>query len=363
MSEWEHGDQTQAEGTISRRVSIDSKIYVPCVNEARPTMKCSIALISVFVSGFAALGALAPGHAESFPSGVIRVVVPTPPGTPPDIISRVVASRLSEREGWRMVVENRPGALQTIAMLDVLKQPADGLTIYPMSVPTAAVPALMPELGARADADLIPVVRLSTSYNVLVVPPGLPAKTMSEFVALMKARPGQFNFSSAGFGTPAHLASELFKLETGIQAVHVPYVQPQQRLADLLNGINHFDFLASVTAGDLISTGKLRGIAVTAPSRINGLPNVPTVVEQGFPNLVVEDYVGFSMKSGTPDAVVHRLNEAATRALRDAKVREAFEKLGAVPDGGSQSDFANFFHAQVAHWSRVVKEAGIKLPQ
>ena len=248
-------------------------------------------------------------------------------------------------------------------MLDVLRQPADGHTIYPMSVPTATVPALMPQLGVRPDADFTPVVKLSTSYNVLVVPPDFSAKTMPEFVALLKTRPGQFNFSSAGFGTPAHLAAELFKLETGIQAVHIPYQQPQQRLADLLTGTNHFDFLASVTAGDLIATDKLRGIAVTAPSRIAGLPNVPTVVEQGFPNLIVEDYVGFAVKSGTPEAIVRRLNEAVNQALRDPKVREAFERLGATPAGGSQSDFGNFIRAQVAHWSRVVSKAGIKLPQ
>lgn len=323
----------------------------------------SIALISVATLEFAGSGPFAPAHAQSFPSSAIRIVVPTPPGTPPDIISWVVASQLFEREGWRMVVENRPGALQTVAMLDVLKQPADGHTIYPMSVPTAAVPSLMPQLGVRPEADFTPVVKLSTSYNVLVVPPDFSARTMPEFVALLKARPGQFNFSSAGFGTPAHLAAELFKLETGIQAVHVPYMQPQQRLADLLTGTNHFDFLASVTAGDLIATGKLRAIAVTATSRVAGLPAVPTVVEQGFPNLVVEDYVGFAVKSGTPEAVVRRLNEAVNQALRDPKVREAFEKLGAAPAGGSQTEFSDFIRAQVAHWGRVVKDAGIKLPQ
>src|SRR5215216_4761560 len=198
------------------------------------------------VLGVAGASSLAAVNAQPFPSNAIRIVVPTPPGTPPDIISRVVATQLSEREGWRMVVENRPGALQTVGMLDVLKQPADGYTIYPMSVPSAAVPALMPHLGIRPDADFTPVVKLSTSYNVLVTPPNFPAKTMPEFVALLKARPGEFNFSSAGFGTPAHLAAELFKLDAGIQAVHIPYQQPQQRVADLITGINHFDFLASV---------------------------------------------------------------------------------------------------------------------
>jgi tripartite-type tricarboxylate transporter receptor subunit TctC len=326
-------------------------------------MKWSATLVSALAVGLAGMGPQASTGAEGFPSGVIRVVVPTPPGTPPDIISRVVAAQLSEREGWRMVVENRPGALQTVAMLDVLKQPADGLTIYPMSVATAAVPALMPQLGVHPDADFIAVVKLSTSYNVLVVPPDSAPKTMREFVALMRENPGRFNFSSAGFGTPGHLAAELFKLETGIQAVHVPYVQPQQRLADLLTGTNHFDFLASVTAGDLIASGKLRGIAVTAPARIAGLPDVPTVVEQGFPNLVVEDYVGFAVKTGTPNQVISRMNGAVNEVLRDPKVQDAFRKLGATPAGGNQSDFADFIRAQVVHWGRVVKEAGIKLPQ
>lgn len=312
---------------------------------------------------FGLAGWFKPIHAQPFPANAIRIVVPTPPGTPPDIISRVVAGQLSEREGWRMVVENRPGALQTVGMLDVLKQPADGHTIYPMSVPTAAVPALMPQLGVRPEADFTPVVKLSTSYNVLVVPPNFPPRTLPEFVALLKAHPGRFNFSSAGFGTPAHLVAELFKLETGIQAVHVPYQQPQQRLADLLAGINQFDFLASVTAGDLIATGRLRGIAVAAPTRIPALPAVPTVIEQGLPSLVVEDYVGFAVKSGTPEAVVRRLNEAVNRVMHDQNVRDSFEKLGAAPAGGGQSEFADFIRSQVSYWGRIVKDSGIKLPQ
>lgn len=238
--------------------------------------------------------------AEIYPSNVIRIVVPTGPGTPPDVISRVIATELSESEGWRIVVENKPGALQTIGIAEVLKQPADGYTVYSMSVPTAAVPALMPNVGLRPEADFTPIIKISKSYNALVVPASFPAKSVAELIAVLKEQPGKYNFSSAGFGTPAHLIGEMFKLQTGVQATHVPYQQSQQRITDLLNGTNHFDFLATVTVADFIETGRLRALAVTAPDRVAGLKGVPTVVEQGFPELVVEDYVGFAVKSGTP---------------------------------------------------------------
>jgi len=308
-------------------------------------------------------GAPSTGHAESFPSNTIRIVVPTPAGTPPDIISRVVAAELAEAERWRMLIENRPGALQTIGMSEVLKQPADGYSIYPMSVPTMVVPSLLPHLGLRPDVDFTPIVKVSRSYNVLVVPPSFPAKSVSELVAILKKQSGRYNFSSAGFGTPAHLAGEMFKLETGVGATHVPYQQAQQRIADLLNGTNHFDFLASVSAGDFIATGRLRGLAVTAPQRVAGIGDVPTVVEQGFPNLVLEDYVGYAVKSGTPNDLVARLNEAINRALKKPKVRDAFATLGATPAGGTPAEFGKLIQTQIAYWSSIVTESGIKMPQ
>jgi tripartite-type tricarboxylate transporter receptor subunit TctC len=262
-----------------------------------------------------------------------------------------------------MVVENRPGAMQTIGMSDVLSQPADGHSIYPMSVPTMAVPALLPKLGLRPDFDFLPIVKVSKSYNVLVVTPSFPANSLPELVAVLKAKPGKYNFSSAGFGTPAHLIGEMFKLQTGVDVTHVPYQQAQQRISDLLNGTNHFDFLATVTAADLVAAGKLRAIAVTSPQRVPSLKDVPTVVEQGFPNLVVEDYVGFSVKNGTSKQIVIRLNDAMNKALAKAKVREAFAKLGAEPAGGSTSEFGGFIGLQLEHWGKVVKDSGIKMPQ
>ena len=304
-----------------------------------------------------------PAYADPYPSNVIRIVVPTTPGTPPDIISRIIANELSESDGWKVIVENRGGALQTIAAADVLKQAPDGYSVLAMSVPMMAAPALLPHLGLRPEIDFAPVIKLSTSYNVLVVTPTLPAKSVSELVDLLKSQPDKYNFSSAGFGTPAHLIGELFKLKTGVRAIHVPYQQGQQRLSDLMNGTIQFDFIATVSAVDFIATGKLHALAVTAPRRITVLENVPTVLEQGFPELIVEDWVGFAVRAGTPNEIIARLNEAIGRTLAKPKVRETFAKLGAEAQGGSPTDFGKFIADQGALWTNVVKVSGITLPK
>ena len=260
-------------------------------------------------------------------------------------------------------MENRGGALQTIATADVLKQAPDGYTVLAMSVPMMAAPTLLPHLGLRPETDFAPVIKLSASYNVLVVTPALPAKSVSELVDLLKSQPDKYNFSSAGFGTPAHLIGELFKLKTGAPAIHVPYQQGQQRLTDLMNGTIQFDFIATVSAVDFIATGKLRALAVTAPKRVAVLADVPTVLEQGFPDLVVEDWVGFVVRAGTPREIIARLNETIGRALAKPKVHATFAKLGAEVQGGTAADFGKFISDQSALWTNVVTESGIKLPQ
>ena len=221
------------------------------------------------------LGAPGEARAQSFPSKVIRIVVPTTAGTPPDIISRVIASELSESEGWTVVVENRPGALQTIGMGDVLTQPADGYSIFAMSVGVMATPALLPEMGLRPDADFAPVIKVSTSYNVLVVNPAVQAKSVSELVALLKSQPDKLTFSSAGFGTPSHLIGEMFKLQTGVRATHVPYQQFPQAIGDLLGGVNQYMFVTMLPVVDLVNSGKLRALAVTGSKRVPALKMSP----------------------------------------------------------------------------------------
>jgi len=293
----------------------------------------------------------------------LRIVVASMAGSPPDVISRIVATELSESKNWRITVENRPGALSTLAIADVLKQPADGRTIMTMDVPVVAAPALAPDRHLRLETDFAPVIKLSKDYSVLVVNPSVPARSLAELIALLKSQPGKFNFSSGPFGTPAHLIGEMFKLQTGVAAIHVPYPGLQQRLSDLMGGITQFDFMTASNAVDLIATGRLRALAVTAPKRVAALKDVPTVVEQGFPELVVEGWAGFAVKTGAPNEMIARLNAAVNSALAKEKVQHAFANLGAEPVGGTAAEFGAFVSSQIAHWGTVVRESGIKMPR
>jgi len=319
------------------------------------------------LAGLAALAAAlvagwpgAPLSAQGFPPGNIRIVVPAAPSTPPDIISRVVAAELTRLQGWTVFVENRPSAGMIVAGNDVLKQTADGTSIFAVGMPLMAAPSLFP-MPFKLDTDFTPLVKVATSYNVLVVNPSVPARSVAELVALLRQKPDTFSYSSGGFGTPAHLIGEMFKLRTGVRATHVPYQQFPQAIADLVAGNNQYMFITMLPVVDLINAGKLRALAVTGPERVAALKDVPTIVEEGFPKLVVEDWVGYSLKAGTPPEVVAELNRAVNAALGRPNVRDAFAKLGARPDGGTATDFGNLMKTQSAYWARVVKDSGITI--
>jgi tripartite-type tricarboxylate transporter receptor subunit TctC len=221
----------------------------------------------------------------------------------------------------------------------------------------------MPNLNFRLDADFAPVIKLASAYHILVVTPSLPAKSLTEFVALLKSQPDKMTFSSGGFGTPAHLAGEMFKLQTGVRATHVPYQGLSKAIADLMNGTNQYQFITPLPVLELIAAGKLRALAVTGPARFAALPDVPTVGEAGFPDLIIQDWFGILVKTGTSKAIVTRLNETMNKALAKPRVREAIEKMAAEPAGGTPDEFGTFLKSQVAHWGKVVKDSGIKMLQ
>src|SRR5262249_23190596 len=318
-----------------------------------------------FLTGAAAIGlgvaAYRPAPGQSFPSNTIRIVVPASVSTPPDILARLIATALSDGEGWKVVVENKPGAVMTIGVTEVLKQPADGHTLLSVTAPIAAVPALVPTASFNLEADFVPLIQVGTGYNVLVVNPSHPVHSGSELIAYLKKDPGKHTFSSGGFRTPAHLLGELFKLETGVEATHVPYVQFPQAIGDLVNGVNTYQFITILPVVQLINTGKLRALAVMGHKRVAALKDVPTIVEAGYPQLASEDWAGMLVKSGTPAPVVAQLNAAVDKALKTDKVREALAKLGTDPAGGTPEAFGALMRAEIAHWTKVVKDANIKI--
>jgi tripartite-type tricarboxylate transporter receptor subunit TctC len=309
------------------------------------------------------LALAAPALAQPAPDRPIRVVVPFAPGTPPDVLSRIVATALGESEGWRMVVENRPGAIGALGAAEVLRQPADGMTLMAATLPMSAAAALMPDQRHDLLRDFVAVARLSRSYNVLVVHPSVPASSTPELVALLRARPDALNFSSPGYGTPAHLIGEMFLLRTGTRATHVPYNAFPQMIADLLTGTNHFMFVTTVPVLEHIATGRLRALAVTAPQRLPSLPAVATTAEQGMPDIVMEDWVGFLARSGTPEPAVARLGAAVSRVLALPAVQEAVRRLGVEPAPMAPDAFGRFVAADVALWGGVVRDRGIRVPR
>jgi tripartite-type tricarboxylate transporter receptor subunit TctC len=320
-----------------------------------------------FLTGAAAIGlgvtAFRPALAGPFPSNVIRIVVPFSASTPPDILARIVAAALADGEGWNVIVENKPGAIMSIGASEVLKQPADGYTIFSVTSPVAAAPAFLPNASFKYDEDFAPLIRIGTAYNVLVVNPTVPVNSVAELVAYLKKDPGKYTFSSGGFGTPAHLIGELFKLETGVQTTHVPYQQFPQAIGDLVAGVNTYQFITILPVVQLIKTGQLRALAVTGTKRVAALPDVPTIVEAGYPKLASEDWAGLLIKTGTPPEVTARLNAAINKALTTEKVRDAFARLGTDVGGGTPEEFGVTVRSEMARWGKIVKDAGIKVQQ
>jgi tripartite-type tricarboxylate transporter receptor subunit TctC len=324
----------------------------------RVTLAMTMSVVAV-AAGFDAMTSRL--EADTFPSRPIRLMVPSAAGTPPDIISRIVANQIERTEGWRIIVENKPGAMQTLGAADVLKQPTDGYAVLTIALSATVAPALMPNVGFRLDEDFAPVAQLASAHHVLVVHPSLAAGSLPELVALLRAEPDKFTFSSGGFGTPAHLAGEMFKLQTGVRGTHVPYQALPRAIGDLVGGVNHYQFITPLPVLDLIATGKLRALAVTGPHRMAALPDVPTVAEAGFPHLIIQDWFGAMVRRGTPDEIVTKLNAAINAALAAPEVRAAITKLSAEPAGGTSAAFGTHVAGQVAHWAKVVKDSGMAM--
>lgn len=299
--------------------------------------------------------------AQPYPSKPLRLVVPAAPSTPIDIVSRVVADRVSALVGQPVVVELRPGATGAVGAMEVLKQPADGYTLMTTYMPMAVAQTIYRSVPFDLRKDFVPIGQTVWSYNVLVVHPSVPAQSPRELAALLKSQAGKLSFPSGGPGTPAHIAGELFKLQTGTEALHVPYNQFPQAIADLLGGQHQFMFAATPPMIPHIAAGKLRALAVTGPSRIAALKEVPTMVEAGYSDFVVRDWQGLVVRAGTPTAVVHKMNAVIGEAMQTQEVRAVLAKLGADPAAGSAEQFAQLIDTEVVRWGNVAQAANIRV--
>ena len=233
---------------------------------------------------------------DSYPSKPIRIIVPYSAGTPPDVVTRIIANKLTGSMGQTVIVDNRPGATGTVGLQELMRQPADGYTIMTMLQPVTVAPALYGNFPYDFGRDLAAVGQFTTYYNVLVVHPTVPARNVAELVGLIKAKPTDFNFGSGGNGTPAHLAGELFKLQAGVGSAHVGYNQFPQAVADLVGGRLQYMFITSSVIVPHIQTGKVRALAVTGAKRIAALPDVPTMIEAGY-ELRISDEDGLVVRT------------------------------------------------------------------
>jgi tripartite-type tricarboxylate transporter receptor subunit TctC len=297
--------------------------------------------------------------AQAYPSRPVRVVVGLPPGGVNDIVARLIAQWLSDELGQPFVIENRPGASGNIAGTAVAKAPPDGYTLMLVGSQNPVNAALYQRSDFDLVRDIVPVAGITRQPNVMVVHPSFPARTVMEFVAHAKGNPGKINMASTGSGTPSHVAGELFKMMTGAPMIHVPYRGGAPALTDLISGQVQVYFGALASGLQLIRSGKLRAIAVTAAARLAVLPDVPAVAEF-VPGYEASGLFGLGAPKGTPFEIIERLNRAINAGLADAKIRARLLELGGNVLMGSPADFAREIADEIAKWTKVVQFAGIK---
>jgi tripartite-type tricarboxylate transporter receptor subunit TctC len=316
----------------------------------------------IFAAAAAVMLSLAgPCAAESYPNHVIKIVVPLPAGGPIDVTARIVAQRLGEVLGCAIIIENRPGASGMLANRAVASADPNGYTLLFGNTSTLTVfPALSHTRDFDAHKRLAPIARISQGYEVMVVEPDGPAKTLSAFIAYAKANPGKLNFGSVGFGNLTHVAGELLKQKTGIDMQHLPYKAAAEAVAAVLSGQVQMTFIEVTGALPLARQGKIRPLAIARATRDPKAPDVPTFIEQGVPDFVIPTFTGVLAPAGTPPAIVAALNDAINAVLEHAKTRAKLENLGSSAYPGTVEEFATFLAAQQRTWEEVVTQAGLR---
>jgi tripartite-type tricarboxylate transporter receptor subunit TctC len=311
-------------------------------------------------AGAAALPAVTRiARAQAYPTRPVHLIVPIAPAGGSDIVARLIGQWLSERIGQQFVIDNRPGGGGNIGTEAVVRAPADGYTLLMVGSANATNAALYDKLNFNFIRDIAPVAGVFRGTYVMLVNPSVPAKSVPEFIAYAKANPGKINMASPGIGTASHLAGELFNIMAGLNLVHVPYRGGAPALTDLISGQVQVMFLGPAASIEYIRSGRLRALAVTAETRWEGLPDLPTVVEF-VPGYEAIAWLGIGAPRATPAEIVDKLNKEINAGLADPKIKARLADLGGTPLVGSPADFGKLIADETEKWRKVVKFVGIK---
>jgi len=298
---------------------------------------------------------------DSYPNKPIKFVVPWTPGGATDNISRIITARMSELLGQQVMIDNKPGGGGTIGTDAIAKSASDGYTVGLITVSMFTMaPALYSKLPYDPVKDFSPMAGMAMWPNMLVVHPSLPAKSVPELIALLKANPGKYNMASSGSGTTIHLAGEMFKQRTGTDMVHVPYKGSAGAMQDLIAGQVHIMFDNMPSCWPHVQAGKLRALGVTSRTRSKTAPDVPAIVEF-VPNYVVEVWMGFGGPAGVPQPIVDKLAAAGTKALEAPEVKERLAALGSDPWPMAPKGLQDRIVGEIAVWAPIVKASGAKV--
>jgi len=319
--------------------------------------------VRVTVTGMLAVASsLAYAQSAVYPNKPVRWVVPFPPGGSADIMGRMIGQDLAKALGQQVVIENRAGASAIVGSEYVAKSPADGYTLLQANVSQMTIhPSLYPRLPYDPLKDFAPVTVLGIVTSVMVTTPALPVASVRDLVALAKKRPGQLNFTSSGAGSSTHLTGELLKQRAGIAMTHINYKGSGPALTDVMAGFVEIMFENLPSALPFINANKLKVLAVTGKDRSPVLKSVPTLAESGFPGFDMVSWQALVAPAGTPRAVVDRLNAEVAKVLKTPEMKEKMTGLGTDVVANSPEQFAQYLREETAKWSKIVKDAGIKL--
>ncbi|MGQ0525824.1 MAG: tripartite tricarboxylate transporter substrate binding protein [Betaproteobacteria bacterium] len=313
------------------------------------------ALLAVAIGDASAQGA------TSYPTKPIRYIVGYTPGGTADMLARAVGQKLTEAWGQQVIVENRPGAGTNIGTEIAAKSPPDGHTLFMPTVANAINPTLYPKLTYDPIRDFAYIINFAKVPGILTVHPSVPARNAKDLIALAKARPGELRHGSTGIGSPHHLAGEIFKTMAGVKMIHVPYRGATPAIADIIAGHIEVYFGAMVSTLPHARNGRLRALAVTSAKRVEAVPDIATLNEQGLRGFETGSWFGMAVPAATPRDIIAKLHAGAVRAIAAPELRQRMSAEGAEFVGDTPEQFTAFFKSEVAKWGKAVKASGAKV--